>query len=161
MSAATNGLRPGPGWAEEIAVGTKLPSVVLPLTYEVVATQIEGTGDHFPGHHDPEYARAQGNESIYLNTMFVAGFFDRVVTDRAGSATFVRSRRFRMMRSACAGETLTGHGEVTGNGVDVGGYRVVDVHVLLETEKGPYCAGAVSFTLDPWWQPSAAPEEPS
>jgi hypothetical protein len=106
-------------------------------------------------------ARSQGNESIYLNTMSVAGFLDRVVTDWAGSATFVRIRRFRMMRSACAGETPTGHGEVTRNGVDDGGYRVVDVHVLLETEKGPYCTGVVSFTLDPWWQPSAAPEESS
>jgi acyl dehydratase len=143
-------------WWDDVEVGTAVPAQTLPITYETVAGIIEATGDHFPGHHDPEYARAQGNDSIYLNTMFVAGFFDRVVTDWAGPTAFIRRRRFRMMRSVCPGELLTGQGTVTGKGVDARGFRTVDVEIRLDTEKGPYCAGQITLTLDPWHAPTGA-----
>jgi acyl dehydratase len=143
------------GWWDDVEVGAAVPAQTLPITYEIVAGLIESTGDHFPGHHDPVYAKAQGNDTIYLNTMFVAGFFDRVVTDWAGPDAFIRRRRFRMMRSVCAGEVLTGKGAVTGKRVDDKGFRSVDVEIRLDTEKGPFCAGQISVTRDPWFSPGS------
>ncbi len=36
------------------------------------------TWDYFPGHFDPEYAQRQGHPTIFVNTMHLAGFVDRV-----------------------------------------------------------------------------------
>jgi len=92
-------------WAE-ISGGEQLPEVVLPITYGMVAGHPAGTRDWFPGHHNPEYARAQGQENIYANTMFFQGFLERVVLEWAGPQWFVRSRTLRMFYSVYPGDTL-------------------------------------------------------
>lgn len=44
-----------------------LPPVALPVSYRRVVHNAAATWDWFPGHHDPEYARAQGQRTIYLS----------------------------------------------------------------------------------------------
>jgi len=42
------------------------------------------TGDYFPGHYDPDYARRQGQPTIYANSLHVFGMLDRAVSEWAG-----------------------------------------------------------------------------
>src|SRR5262245_9607962 len=100
-------VRPG-----EPQVGTPLPVVKLPITYSMVVALVDGTRDYFPGHHDPEYARAQGQPDIYLNTGFYQGFVDRITLDWAGPAWFVHRRTMRIVQSAYPGDVLTGTGKI-------------------------------------------------
>lgn len=97
---------------DEVEVGQELPEVSLDVTYDIVAGHIAGTRDWFPGHHDPEYARKQGQETIYANTMFFQGFLERVALEWAGPAWFVTDRTLRIAGSVYPGDTLVGFGVV-------------------------------------------------
>jgi acyl dehydratase len=138
---------------DEVEAGFDLPPVPLTVPYSRVASVMAVTWDYFPGHHDPDYARRQGQPNIYLNTMFLSGFLDRVVTDWAGPSAFIRSRRLDMIRSVSVDDDLTGTATVTGKHVDDDGHRIVTVEVLAITRNGVASKGPVSFTWDrnPSW----------
>lgn len=129
----------GPVW-EEITVGEVVPTVELALTFSKVAAII-ATGDFFPGHHNPDYARAQGRKDIYLNTMMLCGFADRVATNWAGPDAFIRSRKFQMTESVYPGDVLVGTGTVAEKYEDEFGNRLVRLDVRLSVDGVP-CAGA-------------------
>lgn len=108
----------GPGsrgeWLDRVRVGEILPEVALPLTPTRVAALIPaGTRDLFPGHHDRAYARGQGADDIYVNTMFLHGLVDRVGKDWAGPDAWLCERTLRMRAPACVGTTLHTRGHVT------------------------------------------------
>jgi hypothetical protein len=130
---------PAGGWqrAGGIAVGDKLPTVVLHIDHARVATLVGGTWDVFPGHHDPAYAKGQGQRDIYLNTMVLSGFLDRVVLDWAGPASFICRRSMRISDSVYPGHRLVGEGTVVGVEPAVDGSLDVRVAVVGSTEDGP------------------------
>lgn len=99
---------------DEIEPGEILEDVLLPISYGIVAGHPAGTRDWFPGHHNPDYARSQGQENIYANTMFFQGFLERVAMEWAGPTWFVRSRNLRMFASVYPGDTLVGSATVLG-----------------------------------------------
>ena len=74
-----------PGW-DRISVGTDLPEVVDPIDYQRVVMNAAATWDYFEGHHDPEYARRHGHPTIFVNTMHIAGFIDRVISGESADA---------------------------------------------------------------------------
>lgn len=79
----------------DVSEGEVLPRVTMHVPFAKVILNAAATNDYFPGHHDPEYARAQGQRNIYLNTMAIEGFIDRVATDWACSARSSASARCR------------------------------------------------------------------
>ena len=98
----------------------------------MVVGQVAGTRDIFPGHHDPAFARAQGQQDIYLNTVFYQAFVDRVATEGAGSGWVIVRRRMRIVASTYPGDVLVGTGVVSR--VDrgsSGAARAVDIDILL------------------------------
>lgn len=113
---------------QEIEVGAVLPVVELPITYGMIAGHPAGTRDWFPGHHNPEYARGQGQENIYANTMFFQGFLERVVLEWAGPTWYVRSRSLRMFSSVYPGDTLVSTATVTDKSTQ-DGLHVVELDV--------------------------------
>lgn len=115
-----------------VTVGDRLGPVELPVSYTVVAGLPGGTRDYFPGHHDPAYARAQGQRDIYLNTAFFQGFVDRVALEWAGPAWYVAERGIRILRSVYPGDTLVGTGTVTAAPDD----RTIELAVELTTADG-------------------------
>jgi acyl dehydratase len=133
-------------WWDAVVEGLSLPEVELPLSYAKVVAIPGATWDFFPGHHDPFYAREQGQETIYLSTMFFSGFLDRIVTDWAGDRAFIRSRELAMTGSVYAGELLVGRGEVTGKQIEPGGMRVVQVAVSALNENGAGARGLITVT---------------
>ena len=49
---------------DDVDEGTVLPVVRQPVSYRRVVMNPGATWDYFPGHHDPEYARSQGQPTI-------------------------------------------------------------------------------------------------
>ena len=95
------------GWAS-LAVGDVLPEVVLQVTEQTVILVPVATWDLFPGHHSPAYARAQGQQDMYLNTIALQGVADRAVTDSLGPRTWVVRRKLDMLGSVYPRDTLRG-----------------------------------------------------
>jgi acyl dehydratase len=134
----------------EIDVGTVLPVVRDEITYRRVIMNPATTWDYFPGHHDPEYARAQGQPTIYINTMHFQGFIDRVATTWAGPLAFVVRRRMAMRRPIFAGDTMVGEGRVTRRWVDdaSGAPRhLVELAIAVTNQHGVLCSPA-TVTLE-------------
>src|SRR6201997_5166223 len=91
-----------------IDVPVELPEVVDPISYQRVVENAGATWDYFPGHFDPGYAKSQGNPTIYVNTMHLAGFAARGATDWAGPSSRVVRRSLRLGGSIYAGDTMIG-----------------------------------------------------
>ena len=112
-----------------------LPVVTMPVTVGRCVLDAATTRDFFPGHHDREYALAQGARDVYLNTMFYHGFVDRVVTDWAGPDSTIVRRGLRMVTPACAGDVLTTSATIVGERASEG-RRVTDVDLTVYTAVG-------------------------
>ena len=129
----------------EIEVGTVLPVVRDEITYRRVIMNPATTWDYFPGHHDPEYARAQGQPTIYINTMHFLGFIDRVATDWAGPRSFIARRKAALVHSIFAGDTMVAEGRVTKKYVDNAGDQarhLVELEITVKNQDGVVCCPA-------------------
>jgi acyl dehydratase len=133
-------------WWDAVSEGDVLPAIELPISYARVIAIPAATWDYFPGHHDPFYARDQGQETIYLSTMFYSGFLDRIVTDWAGPYAFIRARELTMSGSVYAGEQLTGRGQVRAKRIEASGMQVIDVQVSATSGASAGVDGLVTVT---------------
>jgi acyl dehydratase len=122
----------------DIAEGLELPEITLNVTYEKVVMTPLATWDLFPGHNDPFYAQGQGQKSIYLNTVVLQGFADRVATDWAGPSAFIARRKMVMKASVYPGDVLTGSARVVRTEVQ-GDHRRVDLAIQLRTQAAQVC----------------------
>lgn len=127
-------------------VGDELPAVELDVSLHRVVLNAAATWDWFPGHHNPFYARTQGQRTIYLSTLFFHGFVDRLVTDWAGPGACLIRRRIHMRQSIFAGETATARGRITDVHDEAGGTRV-DVQASVEGPHGPCVTAEVTVRL--------------
>ncbi|WP_370305443.1 MaoC/PaaZ C-terminal domain-containing protein [Sinimarinibacterium flocculans] len=121
-------------WSE-VREGEALAPLRFPVDYARIILNAAATWDYFPGHHDPEYARSQGQPNIYASTILFHGLIDRFVTDWGGPLTLVRRRRMRMVASVYPGDLLTTEGRI------VRCYReaelgLVDLDISLKTTRG-------------------------
>jgi acyl dehydratase len=133
-------------WAAVVAPA-QLPDVVDdPISYQRVVMNPGATWDYFPGHFDPEYARSTGQPTIFVNTMHVAGFVDRVATEWAGPLSRVVRRKLSLLGSIYAGDTITARRRIVGTREE-GVRRLVDLHVDVVNQRGELCAPA-EVTLD-------------
>jgi acyl dehydratase len=124
--------------------GDTLPALSLELTLRRAVQAVAGTRDYYPVHHDAEYARANGAEGIFFNTMFLQAFAGRAANEWFGNDAFMRRMEIAMRGSNYVGKTLTADGVV----VEVreeDGRTLVDVDCTLGTEDGP--TTGVKFTM--------------
>ncbi|BDB43674.1 MULTISPECIES: MaoC/PaaZ C-terminal domain-containing protein [Mycobacterium] len=133
----------------DIIVPTELPEIVDEITYQRVIENAGATWDYFPGHFDPAYAQSQGNPTIFVNTMHLAGFADRVATDWAGPRSRVVRRSMRLVGSIYAGDTMVGRGRAVGKRIDTTAdppRHLVDVEIRVLNQHGALCC-PVQITL--------------
>lgn len=138
----------GLDWAK-ITVPVDLPEVVDHISYQRVVENAGATWDYFPGHFDPDYAEAQGNPTIYVNTMHLAGFADRVATDWAGPRSRVVRRSMRLAASVYAGDTMIGRGRAVAKRRDTSvdpPRCLVDVEIRVTNQHDALCC-PVELTL--------------
>lgn len=129
---------------EPLPIGD-LPVVTMPVTVGRCVLDAATTRDFFPGHHNRDYAHAQGARDVYLNTMFYHGFVDRVVTDWSGPDSLIVRRALRMLTPACAGDTLTTSATIVGEREDRG-RRLADIELTVYSEAGLAAAANIAVT---------------
>jgi len=113
-----------------------LPLVTLPLTLRRAAQAVAGTRDYYPFHHDEKFARENGAEGIFFNTMFLQAFAGRCATEWFGNDAFLRRLQLAMRGSNYVGRTLTVDARETARREE-SGRRVVEAEGILATEDGP------------------------
>lgn len=129
---------------DDVAVGDRLPELVLPLTRTlIVATAIAGR-DYQDVHHDPDLAVERGSKDIFMNILTTNGLVDRFVTSWAGPAAIVKAIKIRLGAPNHPGDTMVLTGTVTGkDDTD----RRVEVSVRGENGIGPHVTGTVVVRL--------------
>jgi acyl dehydratase len=121
------------------AATTPLPSISLPLTLRRAIQAVAGTRDYYPFHHDEKFARDNGAEGIFFNTMFLQAFAGRCATDWFGNDAFLRRLDIAMRGSNYVGRTLTVEARET-NRREEDGRRFVEAEGMLATDDGPTTA---------------------
>ncbi|MEA2023642.1 MAG: MaoC family dehydratase N-terminal domain-containing protein [Actinomycetota bacterium] len=124
-----------------------LPVVTMPVTVGRCVLDAATTRDFFPGHHDREYAQAQGARDVYLNTMFYHGFVDRVVTDWSGPESVILRRELRMLTPACAGDALTTSATIAGEREERG-RRLSEIDLTVYTAAGKAAAARITVATN-------------
>jgi acyl dehydratase len=132
---------------DEVSEGDVIPRITTEITLKRVIMDAAATWDYFPGHHNVDYAREQGQKTIYINTMFFQGFIDRVITAWGGPRTWVARRKMTMQRSIYAGDTMFGEGKVTRKWVDDDGRHLVDVDIAVGNDDGVACPASATIEL--------------
>jgi acyl dehydratase len=134
---------------DNVTVPTALPEVIDEISYQRVVMNSGSTWDYFPGHFDPSYAESQGQPTIFVNTMHLAGFADRIATDWAGPASRVVRRKMRLTGSIYAGDTMVGRARVVAKRCDTTvdpSRRLVDLQIEVFNQRGELCC-PVELTL--------------
>ena len=131
-------------WSE----GDELADISLDLTLRRAIQAVAGTRDYYPVHHDAEYARANGAEGVFFNTMFLQAFVGRAVCEWFGNDAFLRLLVVAMRGSNYVGRTLTVKGSVRAVREE-DGRHLVDVDVSLWTEDGHTTEVNASVQLAP------------
>jgi acyl dehydratase len=135
----------GLGWSE-ITVPADLPEVVDEISYQRVVMNPGATWDYFPGHFDPRYAERHGHPAIFVNTMHIAGFIDRIATDWAGPYSRVVRRRVSLLGSVYAGDSMIGRGRVVNKRRDAS-RCLVDLEIAVYNQRDELCCPA-ELTLE-------------
>ena len=135
---------------DEITVPTDLPEVVDEIDYQRVVMNAGATWDYYPGHYDPAYARNDGHPTIFVNTMHVAGFVDRVATEWAGPYSRVVRRTMRLLGPIYAGDSMVGRARVVGKRRE-STRLLVDLEIAVFNQRGELCCPAkVTLEMISW-----------
>lgn len=125
-----------------------LPEISLDLSLRRAIQAVAGTRDYYPFHHDEQFAKENGAEGIFFNTMFLQGFVGRALNEWFGNDAFPRRLEVAMRSSNYVGRTLTANGAVAAVR-ESDGRRLVDVDVTLATEDGPTTDVKLTVQLPP------------
>jgi acyl dehydratase len=137
-------MRRGLEW-NDVTVRTELAEVVDEISYQRVVMNPGATWDYFPGHYDPHYAESHGHPTIFVNTMHLAGFIDRIATDWAGPYSRVVRRKVSIVGSIYAGDSMIGRGRVVAKHCERAGdalRHLVDLEIAIFNQRDELCCPA-------------------
>jgi acyl dehydratase len=126
---------------DEVVVPTDLPETVDMISYERVVMNAGATWDYVPWHFDPRYAESHGHPTIFVNTMHVAGFVDRIATEWAGPYSRVVRRKVTLLGSIYAGDSMVGRGRVIGKRRETS-RQLVDLEIAIYNQRDELCCPA-------------------
>lgn len=126
----------------DVSVPADLPEVRDEISYQRVVMNSGSTWDYTPVHFDPYYAQKHGHPDIFVNTMHIAGFADRIATDWAGPQSRVVRRNMRLARSIYAGDTMVGRARLVSKPAP----GLVDLRIDIANQRGELCS-SVQLTL--------------
>jgi len=130
---------------DDIAVPCDLPETVDEISYERVVMNAGTKWAYIPWHFDPDYARSHGHPTIFVNTMHLAGFVDRIATDWAGPYSRVVRRKVSLLGSIYAGDSMVGRGRVVDKRCDRAGATpryLVDFEIAILNQRDELCCPA-------------------
>jgi hypothetical protein len=129
----------------DIDAEQSVPGFDFPVTFKKVIHNAAATRDFARHHHDPEYTRARGNETIFLNTMALQGLVDRAALQWAGPEWRIAEREISMRGTAIAGDKLDISGAVTD--VDEAAKRV-EMSIAVKKDGWDVCPSSVALVRD-------------
>ena len=130
---------------DDVIVPAQLRAVVDQISYERVVMNAGTTWDYVPWHYNPEYAQSHGHPTIFVNTMHLAGFIDRIATDWAGPYSRVVRRKVSIVGSVYAGDSMVGRGRVVNKRCDNSGDTtryLVDLEITIFNQRDELCCPA-------------------
>jgi len=130
---------------DDVVVPWQLPEVVDPISYERVVMNAGTTWDYVPWHYNPRYAKEHGHPTIFVNTMHLAGFIDRIATDYGGPHSRVVRRKVSLLGSIYAGDSMVARGRVVGKRIDTAGdgpQFLVDLEIAIFNQRDELCCPA-------------------
>jgi acyl dehydratase len=130
---------------DDVVVSAQLPEVVDPISYERVVMNSATTWDYIPWHYDPQYAKDRGHPTIFVNTMHLAGFIDRIATDFGGPYSRVVRRKVSLLGSIYAGDSMVARGQVVSKRIDTDGDApryLVDLQISIFNQRDELCCPA-------------------
>lgn len=130
---------------DEVAVQAQLPEVVDQISYERVVMNAGTTWDYVPWHFNPEYAKNHGHPTIFVNTMHITGFIDRIATNFGGPYSRVIRRKVSLLGSIYAGDSMVARSRVVGKRIGASGDApryLVDLEVGVFNQRDELCCPA-------------------
>ena len=130
---------------DEVVVSAPLPEVVDQISYERVVMNTGTTWDYVPWHYNPQYAKDHGHPTIFVNTMHLAGFVDRIATGFGGPYSRAVRRKVSLLGSIYAGDSMVARGHVVGKRVDTAADArryLVDLEVSIFNQRDELCCPA-------------------
>lgn len=130
---------------DRVVVAADLPEVTDEISYQRVVMNAGATWDYIPWHYDHRYAASHGHPTIFVNTMHLAGFIDRIATEWAGPCSRVVRRKISLVGSIYAGDSMVGNGRVVDKRCDTGGATaryLVDLAITVSNQRGELCCPA-------------------
>jgi acyl dehydratase len=126
---------------DEIVVPTELPQTIDEISYQRVVMNAATTWDYVPWHYDPEYAQSHGHPTVFVNTMHLAGFIDRIATEWAGPYSRVVRRKVTLLGSIYAGDSMVGRGRVVDKRREPS-RQLVDLEIAIYNQREELCCPA-------------------
>jgi acyl dehydratase len=126
---------------DDVVVPADLPLTVDEITYQRVVMNAGATWDYVPWHFDPTYAQSHGHPSIFVNTMHLAGFVDRIATEWAGPYSRVVRRKVTLLGSIYAGDSMVARGRVVDKRRETS-RDLVDLEIAIFNQRDELCCPA-------------------
>ncbi len=130
----------------DIAVGDRLPDLVVDVTATRIVAGAIASRDFMPVHHDRSYANSQGAPDIFMNILSDTGYCSRFLTDWAGPEVMIRRLAIRLGVPLFPDTVLTYSGSVTATRAE-GDEGIVDVELTASTPLGDHVTGSAVLTL--------------
>jgi len=147
----------GPTFSE-VAVGDKLPDLVLPITRTLIVSGAIASRDYQDVHHDPVLAKQRGSQDIFMNILTTNGLVGRYVTDWSGPRSRLSDVNIRLGAPNYPDCTMTLTGTVTEKGplAEDGRSGAVTVAVRGANDLGDHVTGTVTVLLPLAREPDGA-----
>jgi acyl dehydratase len=120
---------------DEVQEGQAIPPFVIDgLTRTDLVRYAGASGDFNPIHHDEQFAKMAGNETVFGHGMLTAGFVAKCVTDFVGPEN-LRRYKVRFATRVWPGDKITCQGRVTRKYDEAGEHRI-DGEVVATRQTG-------------------------
>jgi hypothetical protein len=130
----------------EVAVGTALPELAVPITTTLIVAGALASRDFTALHHDRSAAQAAGMQDVFMNILTTNGLVGRYVTDWAGPNAVLKAVAIKLGAPNLPGDTMRITGTVKARDPQAG---VVEVEVTGKNSWGNHVTGTVTVALPP------------
>ena len=129
---------------DDIAVGTELPALSVPVTVALVTGGAMATRDYFPGHHDLDAARELGSPHVFMNILTTNGLVQRFIDGWSGPEGRMHDLKIKLGAPNYPGDSMTISGAVTDKRESD---RSVEVTLKGANSMGNHVTGTVRVSL--------------
>jgi hypothetical protein len=129
---------------EQVAVGTTLPELPIPITTTLIVAGALASRDFTALHHDKGAAQAGGMQDVFMNILTTNGLVGRFVTDWAGPNAVLKKVAIKLGAPNLPGDTMKMTGSVKKKDDAA---RTLEIEVAGRNSWGDHVTGTVVVAL--------------